>query len=125
MEIKYKDLKQLVIQQLVENSVYSQAYGRDVPGAEAAAGESDEPDLDAIIGQVQQEIVQASTARKNSAQALIGYAMTSLARAFIYAGASEEFASNSLRDLYNQIENMIKEAEMDSDYRNSALETET
>jgi len=105
MKLTLKQLKQLVIEcMLAEELGASQNY------APTAGQDAETPDPQAVIDAAHDEIKQATAARANASQALVGQALSAMSRALVYAGASQEDASTMLTTLNDQFQKMISKA---------------
>tara|TARA_R110000824_G_scaffold83385_1_gene208833 strand:- start:1890 stop:2279 length:390 start_codon:yes stop_codon:yes gene_type:complete len=106
MKLTLKQLKQLVIE-----CILAEELGASQNYAPTAGQPADLPDPQAVIDAAHDEIKQASAARANASQALVGQALSAMSRALVYAGASQEDASMMLTTLNDQFQKMISKAQ--------------
>ena len=118
MKVTLKQLKQLVVECILDEQL---GAGGTQNYAPSAGQDADLPDPQVAIDAAQDEIKQAAAARTNASQALVGQALTSMSRALVYAGASEEDATTMLTTLSDQFQKMINQAK---ETGNKALDTD-
>ena len=105
MKLTLKQLRQLVIE-----CILAEELGASQNYAPTAGQDADPPDPQAVIDAAHDEIKQATAARANASQALVGQALSAMSRALVYAGASQEDASTMLTTLNDQFQKMISKA---------------
>ena len=105
MKLTIKELKQLVIESLLEENVLAPA---DL-GSEAGTA-ADPANPQGAIEQAQASIAQSVSARENAAQALVAQATNAMARAIVFMGVDEDSASDMITDLDDYLKKMISNA---------------